>query len=559
MSENLNILKEKYAELLTNSALPSWYVDLAKTKLKKDVTISDWNTLTHMLRLAILNGEVSSKTLESLLPYLENLEQTINTKVDKESGKGLSSNDYTNEEKAKVSKSVAEDDLKTINGESIVGSGNIEIKGGSGNVIDLTSLELTLGETYHFPNGITYVDFENATAVSIFAETGTMILPKVAAVSYEGSNAIMFSINTPTVSYSIIVDKESNQFTFSETTGFNVSEFFYWDDNHNIQVRGTTNEGDYTYHLQNLRIKLNGINHDTFTEDGANRELDLDTAINNVVEIAEGKTNSYVLKWFNNPFFESNEDVIRINLKDNPILDSSGAAVPNTALKIGDIFYIIETNVPDRWLAGIDRDVYVFAKMETSKVNLGEYYNKTETDALLPKTIDLGLVEDGNYYPLPEGKTIEDFINADAVIITTPILYQENTLNVKVTLYKSGNVQGMGALFSTVGMSKYFELSVLSEGYSLYVHDQPTTWWVEQATSYQDRIFFRAYQGGKCYEYKVYGNKIKLNGTTYNPFSDTEPETLDIDTVIDNKITAAINNRLNTELAKINKAIEEDY
>ena len=156
--------------------------------------------------------------------------------------------------------------------------------------IDLTNLELTLGETYNFPDGITYEDFENANAVSIFSETGTMILPKVAVVSYEGSNAIMFSISTPTVSYNIIVDKELNQFTFSETTGFNVSEFFYWDDNHNVQVTGTTNEGDYTYHLQNLRIKLNGINYDTFTEETENRELDLDTAIDNKIASAINNT-----------------------------------------------------------------------------------------------------------------------------------------------------------------------------------------------------------------------------------------------------------------------------
>lgn len=143
--------------------------------------------------------------------------------------------------------------------------------------------------------------------------------------------------------------------------------------------------------------------------------------------------------------------------------------------------------------------------------------------------IDLGLVENNTPYPLPEGKTIEDFINADAVEITTPILYQENTLNAKVTLYKSGNVQGMGALFSTVGMSKYFELSVLSEGYSLYVHDQPTTWWVEEISSYQDRIFYRAYEGGKSNTYEVYGNKIKLNGTTYEPFDFNQSEVIDLD------------------------------
>lgn len=115
-------------------------------------------------------------------------------------------------------------------------------------------------------------------------------------------------------------------------------------------------------------------------------KTETDEKITDVVEIAEGKTNSYVLKWFNNPSFESNEDVIEINLKDNPILDYRGYTILNTALKIGDIFYIVETNVPDRWLAGINRDVYMFAKMETSKVNLDG--NASFVDiGIIPNTI----------------------------------------------------------------------------------------------------------------------------------------------------------------------------
>lgn len=120
----------------------------------------------------------------------------------------------------------------------------------------------------------------------------------------------------------------------------------------------------------------------------------LNDTIQNITEIAEGKTNSYVLKWFNNPSFKSNEDVIEINLKDNPILDYKGDTIPNTALKIGDIFYIIETNVPDRWLAGINRDVYMFAKMETSKVDLDGYATNTDVDNKIAAAIGKALEAD---------------------------------------------------------------------------------------------------------------------------------------------------------------------
>ena len=184
------------------------------------------------------------------------------------------------------------DNLKTVNGESIVGNGDIVIKGGSGNAIDLSN----------------YYDIPTTNALLAAKEDKA----NLKALAYKDS------LSKSDVGLGNVRNVES----YSKT--------------------------------------------------------ETDEKISDVVEIAEGKTNSYVLKWLNNPSFKSNEDVIRINLKDNPILDSSGAAVPNTALKIGDIFYIIETNVPDRWLGGIDGDVYTFAKMETSKVNLTDYLKNND-------------------------------------------------------------------------------------------------------------------------------------------------------------------------------------
>lgn len=56
--------------------------------------------------------------------------------VQKETGKGLSTNDYTDAEKTKVAAALTEHQtLKTINSQSIVGTGNIEIQGGSGTTV----------------------------------------------------------------------------------------------------------------------------------------------------------------------------------------------------------------------------------------------------------------------------------------------------------------------------------------------------------------------------------------------------------------------------------------
>ncbi|MCR4661679.1 MAG: hypothetical protein K5765_06770 [Clostridia bacterium] len=57
------------------------------------------------------------------------------------------------------------------------------------------------------------------------------------------------------------------------------------------------------------------------------------------------------------------------------------ATLTSSAFKKGDIFLIIETDVPDRWYGG-GLPTYLY-KLETSKVDLTNYYTKSETDSLL--------------------------------------------------------------------------------------------------------------------------------------------------------------------------------
>lgn len=61
----------------------------------------------------------------------------LNSKVNAEQGKGLSTNDFTTENVAKLNAAITQ--IKTINGQSLVGTGNIEIQGGSGGNGDVTT------------------------------------------------------------------------------------------------------------------------------------------------------------------------------------------------------------------------------------------------------------------------------------------------------------------------------------------------------------------------------------------------------------------------------------
>lgn len=80
------------------------------------------------------------ETLEypnNYVPTLYAVSTALRNKVTVVDGKQLSTNDYTNEDKAKVDAAITEHQkLKTINGESLEGEGNIEIHGGSSVAVD---------------------------------------------------------------------------------------------------------------------------------------------------------------------------------------------------------------------------------------------------------------------------------------------------------------------------------------------------------------------------------------------------------------------------------------
>ena len=106
----------------------------------------------------------------------------------------------------------------------------------------------------------------------------------------------------------------------------------------------------------------------------------IDDAVEDVEEIANGKTRTYVLSYtgsdssFNNSIFNSNSDTIyltqshKIGLIDGTTLNQS------SGLKVGDVFLVKETNVPDRWVMSVNGSgTFTLAKMETAKVDLTSY------------------------------------------------------------------------------------------------------------------------------------------------------------------------------------------
>lgn len=253
--------------------------------------------------------------------------EELDNYVPKEEGKGLSSNDYTNEEKAKVSKSVAEDDLKTINGESIVGSGNIEVKGA----------DVDLSNYYDIPT----------------------------------SNALL--------------ERKEDK--------FNLKALAYKDSLSKSDVG-----------LGNVR------NVESYSK------TETDEKITDVIEIAEGKTKTFVVSTESNIKFKSNTDQVNLDISANPIVDISGKTINIDDIKVGDIFYVLEKEVADRWVSSITGNIIQLPKMETSKVDLNNYPTKTEISDLVNE-YDAQLKNDiaEDYYNKTETDTAIDNKIANAI------------------------------------------------------------------------------------------------------------------------------------------------
>lgn len=170
----------------------------------------------------------------------------------------------------------------------------------------------------------------------------------------------------------------------------------------------------------------------------------------------------------------------------------------------------------------------------------------TETDALLPKTIDLGkLVTGENTYP--EGITYDELKNADA--ITALLDLDDEITNVKVKFTKIATIEEMYTTFSATSLVLQGNLNimVMDEVILVALYYLEPRFYLSELGRYPEYIDINLYRSGKLENEKIYGNKIKLNGTTYNPFVYSEPETLDIDTAIDNKIANAIGNALEAD------------
>ena len=100
-------------------------------------------------------------------------------------------------------------------------------------------------------------------------------------------------------------------------------------------------------------------------------------SVSDIVAIAEGKTATYITNTTQMPSLNVQTDSVTVT----SFKDKDGNTVPISSFKLGDNVLITNTDVPDRWVSAITSSNITLSKLETTKVDLSGYVEKTTTIA----------------------------------------------------------------------------------------------------------------------------------------------------------------------------------
>ena len=100
-------------------------------------------------------------------------------------------------------------------------------------------------------------------------------------------------------------------------------------------------------------------------------------SVSDIVAIAEGKTSTYVTNTTQMPSLNVQTDSVTIT----SFKDKDGNAVPLSAFSLGSTVLITNTNVPDRWVSEITSTSITLSTLETTKVDISGFVEKTTTIA----------------------------------------------------------------------------------------------------------------------------------------------------------------------------------
>lgn len=404
LNEILNTLINEYE---SKANLPSWFVANLKTKLSKNITIEDWNTI--QLYLAnVCSDNVSlydfcQKLISNLEEYVAQVDAYTN-KVD----------EYTNQVEKKLDKRTEETLQNQVYAKSSTGIQYME----NVNNLNMANSIVKRDANNNFYTGTPtndnhatskrYVDqnIKNLDNTKLTKVTTTHTNARLYGVSTIG-NQEMKSYTSDLLAYSIVMRNINNTFAIGTPVDNNNPTTKQYVDNKTQELNNSKLDklNNLTYGLyaysngKNKLLKFDVaasadsivfrdnsggviVNPNPTKDNHATPKSYVDKAVQNVMEVAEGKTRTITIDLNNhegyyNHLFASNNNYVEI-YKGVKIITTDNKEVLLSDLKVGDIILIDDLDYPDRWLSntGNPSGSYYFSLLETRKIDLSNYTTK---------------------------------------------------------------------------------------------------------------------------------------------------------------------------------------
>lgn len=263
-------------------------------------------------------------------------------------------------------------------------TGNITITSSNSNKTTYTMAEAKRGDIlYANAKKTAYIVTGFGTSGNEDTRTHVLLTPIAGggldnAVWDEGENKIIFTLTDGTTKEVIIGDIA----TLERDLG-------------DLMDRAVTTEKN----LEPNKIIIGNNNHVVVASD---------YTVKDIVNIAEGKTKSYVIStkletiegFINgNISFKTNDDTLTID-KTLPegttkLQDNAGNIIDLTSLKVGDLILVLEADYPDRWVSEVSSSFVAFTIVETEKIDLDKYL-KTPDETITSDNTVLGINTSGN-------------------------------------------------------------------------------------------------------------------------------------------------------------------
>ena len=323
---------------------------------------------------------------------------------------------------------------------------------------EVTNLQKDVLKLKHIVEPTKVIDDITLNGVSVISHNEAALTTSNGIVS-NGSNIKLSLDNAASIKpKELSIEEQSNTHIFLSDSNGNVektslSDLYY-------DVAKVSQLPTKTSDLTNDSGFITDAYHDSTKEDISNKVTSISSSstdtqypsakcvydnIENVREVAEGLKQTYVVSDATNPTFNSQDNTVELQ----SFITNDGITITVDDLEIGDTVYVLQTDVPDRWISGKKSNAVIQLCNKTSPSGTNKWYTSTNASNNL-WTTSADTANNLVTFTRKSTSTSNNWqlgsfnmgVTVDSTHVYLSRWYVENNLGLAGTLGGSGNTSG---------------------------------------------------------------------------------------------------------------------